>query len=253
MRQWYPRGRDEVFEDVYPDLPPEGRQRWVAVNMVTSVDGAVAVGGVSGPLGGDGDLAGFRVLRAAVDVVMAGAGTARAEQYGPPKVSPSARTQRRVRGQSEQPAVAVVSRSLDLTGADRLLEGNTTVFVLTVADAPPARREALRARGVTVLEAGRDTVDLADALDQLAALGMGRVLCEGGPSLNRALLAAGLVDELFVTVAPTVVGGDGPGIVSGALPGTIALSLREGRLHDGEVLLRYRVEGPDDRAARGGR
>lgn len=246
MYQWHPHQKDEALDAVYADLPPAERDRWVAVNMVSSVDGVIAVDGVSGPLGGEGDLAGFRALRAAADVILVGAGTARAEQYGPPKVREGARAARVARGQSERPAVAVVSRSLDFDGAERLLEGDAHVLVVTSGTADRGRRDGLAARGVAVVEAGEADVDLAGALDALAARGLGRVLCEGGPRLTHDLLVAGLVDELFVTVAPTVVGGDGPRIVGAALPSPIGLSLREGRLHDGELLLRYAVARPGE-------
>lgn len=246
MHQWHPHQQDEALDAVYADLPPAERDRWVAVNMVSSVDGVVAVDGVSGSLGGEGDLAGFRALRAAADVILVGAGTARAEQYGPPQVQAAARAARVARGQTERPAVAVVSRSLDLEGAERLLDGDARVLVVTAGAADRGRRDELAARGVTVVEVGDVDVDLAGALDALAARGMGRVLCEGGPSLTHDLLVSGLVDELFVTVAPTVVGGDGPRIAGAALPTPIGLSLREGRLHDGELLLRYAVARPGE-------
>lgn len=241
MQQWYPGRLDEPLEAVYDDLPPPGLDRWVAVNMVSSVDGAVTIGGVSGPLGAEGDRAGFRALRAAADVILVGAGTARAEQYGPPRPTAEVRATRRDRGQSPLPAVAVVSRSLDLTGADRLLDADAEVVVVTTSDAPADRVQALQARGVRVVGAGQGDVDLAEALDRLASDGLGRVLCEGGPRLNRALLAAGLVDEVFVTVAPVLAGGEGPGIVHGDLPAPARLELVEGRHHGGELLLRYAV------------
>lgn len=244
MRQWQPDQGPQDLDDVYADLPPAGRDRWLAVNMVASVDGAIAVDGVSGGLGGEGDLAGFRALRAAVDVVLVGAGTARAEGYGPAKIRAAARERRLARGQAERPAVAVVSRSLDLTGAERLLEGDGRVLVVTSADAPSDRRAELERHGVEVVATGERAVDLAAGLQALADRGLGRVLCEGGPGLNHDLLAAGLVDDLFVTVAPQLVGGDAAGIVAGRLPTRLELELREGRVHDGELLLRYGVGGP---------
>lgn len=244
MHQWHPDRRDLPMEQVYPDLPPPDRDRWVALNMVSSLDGAVTIGGVSGPLGGGGDLAGFRALRAAVDVVLVGAGTARAERYGPPKVPAALQDARLARGQQRRPAVAVVTASLDLTGAERLLDGTVPVVAVTAASAPADRRAALEARGVEVLASGDDTVDLPHALDVLAARGQGRVLCEGGPRLNRDLLSRGLVDDVFLTVAPVLVGGADAGIVAGPLPAPVDLRLREGREHEGELLLRYQVVGP---------
>lgn len=244
MRQWHPTARDEALDGVYPDLPPAGRDRWVAVNMITSVDGRVAIDGVSEGLGGAGDLAGFRALRSAVDVVLVGAGTARAERYGPTKVRAEAREARVERGQAPRPAIAVVSLSLDVDAVvDRVVAGGGSLLVVTSAAADPERREALAGRGVTVVIAGEQDVDLVDALSQLASLGMGRVLVEGGPRLNRDMLAAGLVDDLFVTVAPLLVGAVAPGMVATPLDLPVALELAEGRTHDGELLLRYRVVG----------
>lgn len=241
MHRWYPQERDEALDGVYAELPPPGRRRWVVVNMVASVDGGVTVDGASEALGGEGDLAGFRGLRAAVDVVLVGAGTARTEEYGPAKVRPAARRARRDRGQAPRPVVAVVSRSLDLQGAERLFEPDAGPIVVTPTDSDPQRRDALRARGATVLVAGEGDVDLGDALAQLEARGLSRVLVEGGPRLNRDMLSAGLVDELFLTVSPMLVGGRGESIVGGSLDRPISLELREGRVHDGELLLRYRV------------
>jgi riboflavin-specific deaminase-like protein len=242
MQQWYPGRRDEPDDAVYADLPPDGP--WVGVNMVTSVDGAITVDGVSGPLGGDGDLAAFRALRAAPDVILVGAGTVRAEGYGPPRTPEAAQQARRARGQAARPTLAVVSGSLDLTGAERLLDADAEVLVLTPRPADAARAAALRDRGVEVVEVDPDDgrFGAAAAIRALAGRGLTRVLCEGGPHLNRDLLAAGLVDELFVTLAPTLVGSDGPGLLAGTLPAPATLHLVEGRRHGHELLLRYRVQ-----------
>lgn len=248
MDQWLPPGGSEPLDAVYADLPPAGRDRWVAVNMVATLDGRVTVDGTSGPIGGAGDLAAFRALRAAVDVVLVGAATVRAEDYGPPKTPEPARRVRRARGQAERPAIAVVTSSLDLGPSQRLYSDPTwRPHVITHAAADPAAMAALRDRGATVVVAGGDRVDVAAAVDALAADGLGRILCEGGPGLNAQLLAAGLVDDVFATIAPMVAGNDGPGMVGAGLAGPIALTLLEGRVHDGEILLRYHVPKGDQR------
>lgn len=252
MRQWYPPPRDEPEDDgpadvVYADLPVRRTGRWVGLDMVASVDGAVAVDGRSGPLGGEGDLAAFRGLRAAADVVLVGAGTARREGYGPPKVRPDLQARRRERGQAPVPAMAVVSRSLDLSGAERLLDGEVDLHVLTCAGSDPARRDELDARGAFVVVAGDAEVDLAQALDHLEGLGLARVLGEGGPTLNGHLLDAGLVDEVFLTVGALLVGTQGAGIAGPPLPSPVPVTLLEGRVHGDEVLLRYAVGTPDPR------
>ena len=74
-------------------------------------------------------------------------------------------------------------------------------------------------------------------------LGVRRLLVEGGPTLNGELLRAGLVDEIFWTLAPKVVGGgEELTMVAGpALPGPRRLALVSAYLHEGELFLRYRV------------
>jgi riboflavin biosynthesis pyrimidine reductase len=232
----FPDVAEVSFDDVYADLPPAGR--WVAVSMVASLDGAVTVDGRSGGLGGEGDRAVFRSLRDVADVILVGAGTARIEDYGPPR--PRAAERRQARGQTDRAALAIVSRRLDLN--DRLFEDpGFRPIVLTITDAPSDRREALARRGAEVVAVGTGDVDLGAAVDHLGSNGMARILCEGGPTLNGQLFTAGLVDEIFVTVAPAIVGGDARRIVAGGLPATLALDLVEIRVHDSEVHLRYRV------------
>lgn len=243
MHQWYPRSREEPLDDAYAGLADRLGDRWVALGMVASVDGAVAVDGRSGGLGGDGDLAAFRALRAAADVVLVGAGTARREGYGPARVRAPHRRERERRGQAAVPPVAVVSASLDLAGASRLLAAPDHLHVVTCADADPARRAELEARGVVVVEAGTATVDVRGAVAALAARGLSRVLVEGGPTLNGQLLAAGVVDEVFVTLGARLVGTDGPGLAGPPLPAPVPVRLLEGRVHGDEVLLRYAVDG----------
>jgi riboflavin-specific deaminase-like protein len=239
----FPDVADESLDDAYSDLDPGVGGPWVAVSMVASVDGAVTLEGRSGGLGGEGDRVVFRALRDVADVVLVGAGTVRVEGYGPPRHRrPAAVARRRARGQQDRPAIAVVSRSLDLRGADRLLEGaqEAAVVVLTSADADQDRARDLRERGIEVVAAGDHDVDLDRAVDLLHDRGWMRVLCEGGPRLNGQLLAAGRVDEIFVTVAPVVVGGAAGRIVTGDLPVPLPLDLVAVRHHDGELYLRYR-------------
>ena len=243
MRQWYPDARDEPLDAIYADLADEWTGPHVALGMVASVDGAVTVDGVSGGLGGEGDLAAFRALRAAADVVLVGAGTVRHEAYRPVRVRPAWQQRRRDRGQDGVPPVAVVSRSCDLTGAEALLEDATAthLHVLTCEAADGGRRRDLAARGVTVLELGGATVDVGRAVRTLQDRGLRRVVVEGGPSLNGQLLAAGLVDEVFVTLGAHLVGSHGPGLAGPPLPVPVPIHLREGRVHGDELLLRYTV------------
>jgi len=89
--------------------------------------------------------------------------------------------------------------------------------------------------------AGEDELDWHAALAGLAGLGLHRISCEGGPRVNGALLEAGLVDEVFVTIAPALVGGDGLRLTRTSTPAErFDLMLVSALTHDSELLLRYR-------------
>ncbi len=225
MRQLLPFPCDPVdLAALYGDLPPAGTRPTVRLNMIASIDGATAVAGVSGGLGGPADQALFAVLRSRADIVMVAAGTVRAEHYGPIGLP-----------------IAVISRSCRLDWDSPLFTAaNAQPIVVTVAGAPvPERKKAADLADVII--AGERDVDLAVTLDALAARGFSRVLAEGGPSLNGQLAAAGLLDELCLTLSPLLTGGDakrilaGPGLVT--VPGWRLRSLCE---QDGFLFLRYR-------------
>ncbi len=215
--------------DVYGDPPQAEGRPGVRLNMIASADGAVTVDGRSGGLGGAGDRALFRTLRSLADVVLVGAGTVRAEGYGPP------------RGGGHRPRIAVVTRSCHLDwSAPLFAEPTTRPLVVTVAGAPPDRL-ARAGEVADVIIAGAEGVDLPRALRLLGERGAGSVLCEGGPSLNGGLAAAGLVDELCLTLAPLLVGGDSRRIVAGpALSPPPGLALASVCADEDYLFLRYR-------------
>lgn len=241
MRQLLPTAVDEVEPyDAYRPGDPGGAL--VRINMVTSLDGAVTdAQGRSGGLGGSGDREAFRALRAHADAILVGAGTARAEGYGPHRVRADVAERRRADGRAQPAAIVVVSRSLDLDVTSPLFtEAVTPTVVLTCGAAPEHRRRAVAQAGGVVV-AGGDEVDLPAGLARLRDdLGAVHVLCEGGPTLNAALLGAGLADELCVTLAPALVDGGGPRL-AGTLAEPAHLALVAAFEHDGELLLRYRV------------
>ena len=223
-----------------PRPEPPGRP-WVMLNMVASADGAATAEGRSGGLGSSGDRAAFFALRAAADVIMAAAGTVRIEGYGPARLNAEAQAERGVRGQAPLPRIAVVTGSLRLDWDSPLFaESAERPYVITAADAPA---EALaRAGAVAEVIATGDggRVDLADALARLGRAGARLVLCEGGPSLNGALLRAGLVDELNLTVAPALAGGEAIRIVRGEAPeASTPLRLAHVLEEHGSLFLRY--------------
>jgi riboflavin biosynthesis pyrimidine reductase len=217
-------------------LPP-GRS--VRVNFVASLDGAVTVEGRSAGLGSPGDKRIFDLLRSLADVVLVGHGTASAEGYGP--ITPGSRVGR-LRTSTGRPAtapIAVVSRRASLDPDSALVtaaDSPTVLVTCEAADAP--RRAVLAGRGVRVLVCGDDDVDLPLALDGLAELGLEQVLCEGGPQLLQAGLAAGVVDEIDLSVAPALVGGRSR-LLHAALPEPARLDLRQVLEEDGVLFTRY--------------
>ncbi|MGL5865373.1 MAG: dihydrofolate reductase family protein [Dermatophilaceae bacterium] len=226
---------DDVLAGLYAFPPGE---RWLRANMVTTLDGAVAgADGRSGSINTPPDTRLFAVQRDLCDVVLVGAGTARAEGYRRVGATPRS---------SDPAALAVVTRSARVP--DLLLEptlGRGALLVLTCAAAGADRLAVLRsAVGADALVVcGDHDVDLTDAVVQLAALGMPGVLCEGGPSLLGSAFAAGVVDELALTLAPTVVGGDATRLASGAFAGPHGIRMTPHLLleEDGTMLGLWRV------------
>jgi riboflavin biosynthesis pyrimidine reductase len=198
VRQLFPIS----FDDVDPVACYGSDERvgapWVLINMITTADGATAVGGRSGALGGAADKKVFAAIRAVADVILVGAGTVRAENYGPPSV----------------PArLAIVSAKLDLAADARVFSNGYRPIIVTTEDADATRRAALETVA-DVMIAGTGHVDLRLALSNFS----GVVLCEGGPSLNGQLIADGLVDELCLSLAPLLAGGESSRIARGPEP-----------------------------------
>ena len=186
----------------HPDGTP-----WLMLNMISSVDGAIAVDGLSGALGNDADLAVFKTLRSLADVVLVAAGTVRSETYRVPSVSDELARGRTLRGQAKLPTVAVVTRSLSLDLEGPLFgSSDYRPVVVTVADSPADRRAEV-ADVADVITAGTGDVDLRRAIDQLGERYGSTVLAEGGPTLNGQLAHEDLLDELCLTVSPLLVGG----------------------------------------------
>jgi riboflavin biosynthesis pyrimidine reductase len=210
-----------------PGRAAVGERPWVLVNMIASVDGATAVQGRSGGLGGPGDRAVFHALRDLADLVLVGAGTARAERYGPPRKA----------GQR----IAVVTRSANLDYGGPLFTSGAGL-VVTTASSPELPVETIRAGG--------DEVDLAAALAALRRRhGTTIVLCEGGPSLNGDLLAAGAVDEWCVTLSPRAAGGDAARLARGTVAVDAPLTLAHVLTDDGFLFCRYVRPAADDAEA----
>jgi riboflavin biosynthesis pyrimidine reductase len=239
-----PPGDVEDLADAYPrEAPAPGRPVQVRANFVTSLDGGVEVRGRSGPLSSPADRSIFGVLRSLADVVLVGAGTVRSEHYGPVRADPDRQARRRARGLGPGPPIAVVSASLALDlEAPFFTKATTRPILLTTHDAPVDRRRAA-AEVAEVLEVGGRSVDLGEGLALLGERGLVQVLCEGGPTLLGHLAGAGQLDELCLTLAPTLTGGANVLHLLGT-PGTgdwpVDLDLVQVLSDDANLFLRYR-------------
>jgi riboflavin biosynthesis pyrimidine reductase len=222
MRRLLPRPTDEVdVGALYAvDRPTLAGRPWVVGLMAATADGAAAVEGLSGSIGGPGDREVFRAVRAVADAVVVGSGTVAAERYGPVRTPPDVVAARLARGQQPHPRAVVVSGRLSLDPELRLFaeaDGTTPRPVVVHAPAAPADRRAALDPVADLVEvpAGPAGVDPGALLGELGRRGHRVVVLEGGPTLNGVLVAADLVDELCLTLDPMVVGGRSPRIVTG--------------------------------------
>lgn len=183
----------------------------------------------------------FLALRGLADVVVAGSGTVIAESYGPPRTTPEVQEARTARGQTKHPRIAVVSGSLSFDLSTTLFtESDPPPLVITGAGADQTRRIEVARVADLVLAGHERHVDLPEAFRALGELGMSTALVEGGPGLNGQLLEAGLVDEVCLSLAPALVGGDSRRMIHGAAP-VEHQGMRLDRVieADGLLLLRY--------------
>jgi riboflavin-specific deaminase-like protein len=212
---------------------PQGRP-FVRVNMVTTLDGAIALGGRARVISGPADRSLFFVLRSLADIVLVGAATVRAENYGPVKLSEDVQQARLGRGQSPLPRLAVVTHRVDLDFGSRLFVGSSQRPIVIAPEGADPRALAEARLVADVVAAGTETVDLASALASLGDQGIRHILCEGGPTLNESLVEASLVDEFCLTFSPKLAPGAGEGLVRGWLAGHTAdrAGRRVGRLMD---------------------
>jgi riboflavin biosynthesis pyrimidine reductase len=214
LERIWPDRAPVTADDLVGDATALEDRPWVSGIMVSSLDGRATLEGTSRKLGGPQDLQMLLALRRRADALIVGPGTVAAEGYGPLPC----------------PAV-LVTRSFRLPWEAALFAApGQRVLVYTRVEA-----------SVPDLAADVEVVpedDLRTVLADLRARGIERLLCEGGPTVNRALLDAGLLDELFLTLSP-VVSGDGPPIVADGP--SAPLTLRSVATADGDLYLRYSV------------
>ncbi|MEU4656196.1 pyrimidine reductase family protein [Streptomyces sp. NPDC023723] len=224
-----PRGLEETDREwslaelaaayAYPDGlgGAGGPDVWLRANMVSSLDGAAQHDGRSQPISSAADMRIFGTLRALADVVVVGAETVRQEGYRPARARAGLEEARRAAGQGPVPAVAVVSAALALDFSLPLFTSPLVpTLILTGAGAPADRVAAAERAGARVVVAGDGPgVDPVRAVAALTALGHRRLLTEGGPRLLGQFVAAGVLDELCLTVSPTLTAGGAQRIATG--------------------------------------
>ena len=234
----YPLPAREI-EAIYEDLelpPPERDDLWrpyVVINMVSSVDGRTAIGGKASRIGSEIDRQTMRILRSKADAVMIGAGTLRAERLSLGLDNPV----------GPQPLAVIVTTSGNVPLESNLIVGERQEVLVITSENVTIRCSEHRPR---VLQVSRDrsgNIDLAQALKILKAeYTIESLLVEGGPKLSHSLISQDLADELFLTLAPKLLGGtlgesltilDGPAL---SARGTNLLSVY---LDGGELFLRY--------------
>jgi riboflavin-specific deaminase-like protein len=210
----------------------------VAMNFAATVDGRATIGGVSGPIGSAADTAMLAGLRTRFDAVMIGAGTMRAERYGRLIKDRGLRERRERIGLSHDPLMVIVSGRLDLPwDASLFTDGGGRVLIFTASETEPPPT-------ATAVEVVRHEgfVEMAAALRHLRQQrGIRALLCEGGPGLHGELQGGGMVDDLFLTIAPKLSGdAEAPRILEGELPAAAELELAWLLEQEGELLARYR-------------
>jgi len=216
------------------------REPWLRMNFISSIDGAATRDGLSGGLGDDADRRVFDLLRRPAHAVLVAAGTVRAEGYEAMRLDPASVAWRTERQLPPHPVFAIVTRSLDLDARSPLFaDAPVRPIVYTVASAPEERRTVLD-RVADVMTLGDDTVDLASVVSDLAARGHRHVHSEGGPNLFGTALAQGVVDELCLTLAPTLDGGTARRIAASTEASPTPMRLVSALRAGDELLLRYR-------------
>jgi riboflavin biosynthesis pyrimidine reductase len=219
------------------DAPPGGRPR-VATAMIASADGRAAVAGRSVGLGHPADRALLRELRTAVDAIVVGPGTLRAERYAN-LLDDDQRARRAALGRDPEPVVATITRSGNVPAEIPLFaEPRARIQVYTEA---AGAEVAARGAHVDVHRFPRGGARPAAALEHLAAArGVRSVLCEGGPTLLRAFVAEECVDDLLLTLAPLLAGGDAPNVLEGLpLDPPARLRLRAVHRSDDHLFMHY--------------
>ncbi|MDI2031099.1 pyrimidine reductase family protein [Saccharopolyspora sp. TS4A08] len=221
---------------------PEDRSQWLAMNFVSSVDGAVEVAGRSRGLSNEADREVYPLGSSLADVILVGASTAIIEEFRGVEPDEQQAELRARHGLAPVPRIAVVTSGRSLPAdAPVITDVQVPTIVITCRSAPAALREEWEAAGAEVLVAGDGSVDFAAATSALAQRGLKRIHCDGGPRLFGSLLEAGVVDELRLTLSPMLVSGTAERIAAGTGIDPAHLTLASVLAQDDTLLLRYLI------------
>lgn len=225
MREVWPDQSDsvDIVERLSADSrPAQSGRPWVTMVMVSSLDGGIAVDGVSGGLGNQADQQRFIALRRSADAIVVGSRTAMVENYQP-TVTP----------------IAIISGRLSLDPGALIFSDPARKPLVFTTD-QSARTRGQEFDGIAEVIALGDSVDPGEVLAVLASRGSEHVALEGGPTLNGLFLEADVVDEVLLTVAPTIVSGTSSRLAHGADPGLNQKYSLDRLLIDGNhVFMRY--------------
>lgn len=229
--------KDLVTGLIGPVLPV-GEPECRAV-LVTTLAGSTSAGGTSGYLGNDTDTALLLALRAWSDVVLVGASTVRAEDYGGVVIGEAERKARQRRGQQPVPPIAVISSSLDLDPISRFFTEAAAAPIIVTDNTDPSQLAGLQAAGARILQVG--TLGVRLVVDKLRQEGFARISCEGGASVYAQMIDARAIDVWHHTIDPTLSGTvEKPAVRGGHnRPATLTLE----HVHadpDSTLFLRYR-------------
>lgn len=214
---------------------------YTIVNFIASADGRAAFKGRSAPLGDDADREMFHGLREQVDAVIAGTVTVRVERYGRLTRDPDRRARRDRAGRSPEPLMCIVTRSGSVPAeAPIFAEPEARIVIF----GPPGTEVGDVGAEVEVVALDPGEMTLTTTMRRLRAdFGVRSLLCEGGATLFGGLLSEGLVDELYLTLAPKLAGGGDSATVSRGpeLNELLQLELRWALEHASSLYLRYGV------------
>jgi riboflavin biosynthesis pyrimidine reductase len=243
-RLWPDPAADRSLDDAMSGFAAPSRpdRPAVAINMVTSVDGRAQLDGTAEGLGSRADRRLMRLYRAAFDAVGSGAGTLRATGVWL-RVGPDLEARRRASGRPPNPIGVVLAGTKPVPTDAGWFAGDEARILVVGRDNPIGAAPP----GTELLRASDERPAPRWVLDELHARGVGSLLLEGGPALNAAFLAAGLIDEIYWTVGAHLLGTDALPMVSPIPAGSpalrpLALSLASVIRHEDELFLRYRVD-----------